>query len=62
MEKDVYPFENLEEDKQFVLDKLEISEKEFNQLLFLPPKSFLDYPSYMRIIHKPIISLIESFL
>jgi len=61
MGKDVYPFENLEEDKQFVSDKLEISEKEFNQLLSLPPKSFLDYPSYIRSIPKPIISLIESF-
>ena len=61
MGKDVYPFENLEEDKQFVLDKLEISEKEFNQLFSLPPKFFLDYPSYIRSIPKPIISLIESF-
>jgi len=59
MEKDVYPLEKLEKDKQFVLDKLEISEKEFNQLLSLPPKSFLDYTSYIRSIPKPIISLIE---
>jgi hypothetical protein len=50
MEKDVYPLKKLKKDKQFVLGKLEISEKEFNQLLSLPPKSFLDYPSYIRSI------------
>ncbi len=60
MKKNIYPPEKIKEDKQFVLDKLEISEKEFNQLLSLPPKSFLDYPSYVGSLPKPIISLIES--
>jgi len=59
MQKDIYPLEKLKEDKQFVLDKLEISEKEFNQLLSLPPKSFLDYPSYIGSIPGPFLKLIE---
>jgi len=59
MGKDVYTFEKLKEDKHFVLDKLEISEKEFNQLLSLPPKSFLDYPSYIGSIPGQFLKLIE---
>ena len=59
MKKDIYPPEKLNEDKDFVLKKLEISEKEFDKLMTLPPKYFLDYPSYVRSIPKPIISLIE---
>jgi len=59
IEKDVYPSEKIKEDQQFVLDKLEISEKEFNQLLSLPPKSFLDYPSYLGSIPKPFLKLVE---
>ena len=59
MEKDVYPLEKFKEDKQFVFDKLEISENEFNQLLSLSPKTFLDYLSYVKNIPKPVIRLIE---
>ena len=59
IKKNIYPSEKIEEDKQFVLDKLEISEKEFNQLLSLPPKSFLDYPSYIGSIPGPFLKLIE---
>jgi len=59
MEKDVYPFEKFKEDKQLILDKLKISEKEFKQLLSLPPKSFLDYPSYIGSIPGPFLKLIE---
>lgn len=59
MKKDIYPPEKLKEDKQFVLKKLQISEKEFDKLMSLPPKCFLDYPSYVRSMPTPIISLIE---
>ena len=59
IKKDIYPLEKLKEDKQFVLDKLEILEKEFDKLMSLPPKCFLEYPSYVRSTPKPIISLIE---
>ena len=59
MKKDVYPLEKFKEDKQLILDKLKISEKEFKQLLSLPPKSFLDYPSYVGSIPGPFLKLIE---
>ena len=59
MEGNIYSPEKLKEDKQFVLDKLEISEKEFNRLMSLPPKSFLDYPSYLGSIPGPFLKLIE---
>lgn len=59
MNKDIYPPEKLKEDKQFVLDKLEITEKEFNQLISLSPKSFLDYPSYIKNIPRLFLRSIE---
>lgn len=59
MGKDVYPFEKLKEDKEFVLKKFEISEKEFDKLMTLPPKSFLDYPSYLGSIPGPFLKLIK---
>jgi len=59
IKKDIYPPEKLKKDKQFVLDKLEISEKEFDKLMSLPPKCFLEYPSYVGSIPKSFIKLIE---
>jgi len=58
MKKDICPPEKLKEDKQFVLNKLEISKKEFDKLMSLPPKCFLDYPSYIGSIPRPFLKLI----
>ncbi len=46
LETKVYPDEMARTDKQFVVKKLGLSEKEFDEILALPPKSFWDYPSY----------------
>jgi hypothetical protein len=40
-----YPPEKVKEDMDYVMKKLEISEKEFNQIISQPPKLFLDYPT-----------------
>jgi len=45
MEKDPYVDNNLDEDKATVINKLGITEQEFDQLMNLPVKSHRDYPS-----------------
>ncbi len=49
MEKQLYPPEQLREDKEFVIRKLGLSEVEFESLLQAPLKSFLDYDSDYRL-------------
>ncbi|MDH4220807.1 MAG: N-acetyl sugar amidotransferase [Candidatus Aminicenantes bacterium] len=41
-----------EQDKEFVIKKLEILSEEFERIMNQPPKSFWDYPSYKRIFYK----------
>lgn len=48
LEKPIYPAGLLDIDRRFVLKKLELSEREFEAIMALPPKSFWDYPSYRR--------------
>lgn len=45
MEKDPYADNNLDEDKAFVIEKLGLTDKEFDQTMNLPVRSHLDYPS-----------------
>jgi N-acetyl sugar amidotransferase len=44
----IYPAGLLEQDKRFVLKKLELSEAEFAEIMAREPRSFWDYPSYRR--------------
>ncbi len=44
----IYPDGLFDQDRRFVLKKLELSEAEFQKIMALPPKSFWDYPSYKR--------------
>ena len=44
----IYPAGLLEQDKRFVLKKLELSEPDFAAIMGAPPRSFWDYPSYRR--------------
>lgn len=45
MEKDLYPTEQLQEDRQFIAKKLGLTEQEFELLMKTPNKTFQDYPS-----------------
>ena len=47
-----YPHDLQEQDKEFVIKKLEISQEEFEQIMRLQSKSFWDYPSYKKMFHK----------
>ena len=41
-----------EQDKEFVIKKLEISSEEFERIMHQPPKSFWNYPSYKKIFYR----------
>lgn len=47
-----YPLEKIRADRDYVLKKLGISTKEFESVMAMPPKSFLDYPTYITVIRK----------
>lgn len=49
MEEPIYPAQGLADDRTYVLKKLGLTEAQFDELMALPPKTFLDYPnSYAR--------------
>lgn len=52
LHKQPYPDDKIKEDKDYVLKRLDLSTKEFERLMSLPPKSFLDYPTYHSTIKK----------
>ena len=47
-----YDVEQMENDKEFVMKKLDFSKEEFSQLWNQGPKYYYDYPSYMPILNK----------
>ncbi len=55
LEKPLYDDNKLREDKAYFLKKLELTEKEFDDIMKLPVKSHLFYPSYK----KKIINLVR---
>jgi len=52
MEKNDYPQELQQEDKNFVVKKLNISNEDFENIMKQPPKSFWDYPSYKKFFYR----------
>jgi len=44
--------EHAREDKEYVMKKLELSEKQWDEIMSLPKKTFLDYPTYYPTIKK----------
>lgn len=45
MQHEPYPYEQMCEDKEYVIKKLDLSEAEFEEIMALPVKRFLDYPN-----------------
>ena len=46
-----------EDDKEYVIKKLGLTEKEFEKIMNSPPKTIFDYPSLTRIKRNPLIIL-----
>jgi len=55
-----YPNDLMQEDKIFVLKKLGITKEEFTQIMNLPKKTFLDYPSYRKWKESKIARLLRA--
>ncbi|HLO13849.1 MAG TPA: N-acetyl sugar amidotransferase [Anaerolineales bacterium] len=54
LQKPTYAPSMQEEDREYVAKKLGINDTEFDAIMNLPRKSFLDYPSYGRVIEGPL--------
>lgn len=49
--KDPYPSEEMkQQDREYVIKKLGLTEAEFDDIMNLPPKKFEDYPSYKKTL------------
>ncbi len=53
LKDETYPIQMQREDKSFVIKKLGLSEKEFEEIMNLPKKTYHDYPSYAYIYNSP---------
>lgn len=47
-----YPDEKINEDKLYILEKLGLTKEEFDKIMSFPIQSFIDYPSYYKLIRK----------
>jgi len=45
MKKDIYPLDVMQEDKNYFIKKFELTEKEFENIMSLPIKTYKDYPN-----------------
>jgi predicted transcriptional regulator len=50
MQEPLYDNEKLKQDKEYVLRKLGVSEKEFEEIMNLPAKSHYDYKSNEKLL------------
>jgi len=64
LKKPPYDEEQLEHDVNYVIKKLGISGEEFKRIYKLPPKTFLDYPTYYPMINsfRPVVNFISRFV
>jgi N-acetyl sugar amidotransferase len=60
MQKDAYPSEQIEEDKEFIIKKLDLTESEFEDIINIPNTAFSVYPSNYKL--KNIWRLINSMI
>lgn len=61
LKEEPYPLNLQQEDKEYVIKKLQLSEDEFEGIMNSPCKSFLDYPSYDKyIFYSPIYPFFQK--
>ena len=53
LKNEPYPLEMQKRDKEYVIKKLCLTEKEFEEIMRLPKKSYWDYPSYGKLYKSP---------
>jgi len=52
IKKEYYPKDRIKKDRNYILEKLKMSEEQFAAIMNLPIKNHLDYPTYHSIIKK----------
>ena len=52
LKKPIYPEDLFRDDKIFVLKKLGLTNEEFEKILALPNKTFMDYPNQYNLLSK----------
>jgi N-acetyl sugar amidotransferase len=52
LENETYPIDLQEQDREYVIKKLGLTEDEFEAIMNLPKKTFLDYPSYFKLTQR----------
>lgn len=52
IQEDPYPENQVKEDMEYVIKKLELTNKEVEKIISYYPKTFLDYPTYYSTIRK----------
>lgn len=60
LKNETYPTEMQQEDKAYVIKKLGISEKEFEEIMNLPKKTFWDYESYAKFYKSTTYKLLSA--
>jgi hypothetical protein len=61
LDKPTYQPSMQEEDREYVVKKLGLTDEEFEAILNAPKKTFWDYPSYGRIIESPMLKGLYDF-
>jgi N-acetyl sugar amidotransferase len=54
LESETYPADLQEQDREYVIKKLGLTEAEFEAIMNLPLKSFWDYPSYRKLMQSRV--------
>ncbi len=52
MKRDIYPPQEIKEDKEYVIKKLGLTEEEFNKIMLQPVKTFRNYPNSYFLFEK----------
>lgn len=60
LKQDAYPVKLQQEDREYVIKKLGITEPEFDDIMRLPQKSYWDYPSYGKLRKNSLMTLVTS--
>ncbi|MCC6298107.1 MAG: N-acetyl sugar amidotransferase [Anaerolineales bacterium] len=61
LDKPTYQPTMQEEDREYVVKKLGLTDDEFEAILHAPKKTFWDYPSYGRVVEGPLLKGLYNF-
>jgi hypothetical protein len=61
LEKPTYSPAMQEEDREYVVKKLGLTDEQFEAIMNAPQKSFWDYPSYSRVLEGPLFERLYTF-